>query len=210
MRNMLLTTALASLILRAPEDGGAGDGKPAPEGPADTPPADDRAVRIAAAVMALDDGNDSHWLESGQPAMSAVEAIFGDTTPTRAEVAAVGRVRVNAGQVGGVTSGSPDPLPPGTTSTPTSTPASAPTVTVTPGRIVLVKPASGIDGEAGAVGIVVKVNGDGSVNVKAFSPNGGADVTFTGVRHAAEVEAMPEGADRNAAASCVWDWPPRG
>lgn len=230
MRNLLLTTSLASLILRAPEDGGAGGepppeltpppppepDKPAPEGQAATSPSD-RLGRIAAAVLALDDANDSHWTADGLPSMSAVEAIFGDTTPTRAEVAIVGRLRRKPAQDGGVMTSAPIPEPDTTSTPPASTshgtaPAdapAAPVVTITPGRIVLVKPASGIDGEAGAVGIVVKVNGDDSVNVKAFSPNGGADVTYTGVRHAAEVDAMPEGADKNAAASCVWDWPPR-
>lgn len=66
-----------------------------------------------------------------------------------------------------------------------------------------------VDGEKTCVGLVTKLLDDGSVNVRAFAGNGGSDVNFTGVRNKTEVDAMPDGADKNAARAAVWDWPAR-
>lgn len=49
----------------------------------------------------------------------------------------------------------------------------------------------GFDGEEMASAIVVKVNDDGSVNLKVLAPNGGADIFITGVRHRSEFDEPP-------------------
>lgn len=67
----------------------------------------------------------------------------------------------------------------------------------------------GLDGHFEAAGIVTLVNEDGSINVKAFAPSGGADVSYTGVKARPDVDAMEDGADKNAARAAVWDWPAR-
>lgn len=61
---------------------------------------------------------------------------------------------------------------------------------------------------AESIGLVVKVADDGALNVYAFAPDGGAPGFFTGVRNRADVAAMPDGPDKNAAQSTTWDWPP--
>ena len=54
------------------------------------------------------------------------------------------------------------------------------------------------DGETQAVAKVVKVLDDGSINVRAYAPNGGADQFITGVRHESTLDDLPEGAaERN-------------
>lgn len=262
LAGLLASTAILRMMPDA-ADGGGGFSAPT-----------DRDRALADAVAKLDDANDDHWLADGRPRMEAVEAIFGDTTPTREEVDKIGRVRLTSGNSAGAPStdagtGSElpapasteaDPNPPAPPADPDVVAAAgdgapdlpAPTEPVvptppapinsnvaegstqfrapTPGRIVkLFVPISlvdsdeepkadrrqekvqrgGFDGDEEAVGIVVKVNGDGTLNVKGFAPNGGADHTFTGVRNKAEVDAMPDGADKNAAITATWDWPPR-
>jgi hypothetical protein len=76
-------------------------------------------------------------------------------------------------------------------------------------RMIILTLVDPLDGETEWGGIVTKVNDDGTVNVKGLAPNGGADTFFTGVHSKADVDAMPDGADKNAAKSCVWDWPAR-
>ena len=61
------------------------------------------------------------------------------------------------------------------------------------------------DGETAVAAIVVKVNDDGSANLKLLAPNGGEDGFVTGVRSKAEVDAMADGADKNAAMTCTWE-----
>lgn len=92
------------------------------------------------------------------------------------------------------------------------TAAPEPKQKVSIGRIVIVsldENGDGLDGHFEAAGIVTLVNEDGSINVKAFAPGGGADVCYTGVKAKPDVDAMEDGADKNAARSAVWDWPAR-
>jgi hypothetical protein len=98
---------------------------------------------------------------------------------------------------------------PDTAASPAPAPASADRPAISKCRIVLVTLGAPFDGETEVVGIVVKVNDDGSINARLFAPNGGTDGFVTGARHADEVAAMPEGADRNAASAAVWAFPPR-
>ena len=46
----------------------------------------DRETLVRKSVMTLDPEDDSHWTTTGQPAMKAVEAAFGDTSVSRDEV----------------------------------------------------------------------------------------------------------------------------
>jgi hypothetical protein len=66
-----------------------------------------------------------------------------------------------------------------------------------------------LDGNTFATGLVVKVNPDGSVNAWAFPADGGALQFYTGVRNKAEVAAMPDGDDKNAASACTWSFQTR-
>lgn len=141
----------------------------------------DEDDKLRKAVAQLDDANDLHWLADGRPTMQAVQLFFGDGSPSREEVDAIGRLR--------------------------KTPA--PRQAVTPGRIVSLRFGKPFDGSDTAAGLVVKVEDDDSINVKAFAPNGGSDHTFTGVLYREVVDAMPDGADKNAARSCTWEWPAR-
>lgn len=203
MKTIIAGLLASTAVLRMMSDEGAGG----------TAAATDRQMAIGDAVSKLDDADDSHWLDDGRPRMEAVEATFGDTTPTREEVDKVGRVRVlHASEANN----------PNATTAVDSTNAGAgadlspvkeqPKQSVTPGRMVTLRfpDERPFDGATVAAGVVVNTEfDDGSINVKAFAPNGGADVTFTGVRYRPDVEAMDEGADKNAAMSCTWDWPAR-
>lgn len=80
---------------------------------------------------------------------------------------------------------------------------------ITKGRLVFVALATPIEGETEIVGIVAKVNEDGSINVRGFSPGGGVDPFFSGVLPTEYVDGMVDGADKNAARSATWGWPPR-
>lgn len=109
---------------------------------------------------------------------------------------------------------SPPPAAIDPTTAPPNSPPPAPAQppqSITAGRIVALAFSSDamFDSSTSGVGIVVKVADDGSANVKAFSPDGGADGFFTGVRNADDVAAMPDGADKNAALACTWAFPPR-
>lgn len=173
--------------------------------------------KLAAAVAQLDPANDDHWLADGRARVEAVEAIYGDTSPTREQVDMIGRLR------------NPPPAPPadndhvvegaeqftdpapqtGADAVFTNQNVLAGAASITKGRVVFLTLAAPFDGETEVVGIVVKVAEDGSANVKAFAPNGGADMPFTGVRSTVEVDAMPDGADKNAARTATWSFPPR-
>lgn len=206
MKALISAAMLSTAVLRMMSDEGAGGTS-----------ADPRGDKLRAAVAALDDGNDNHWNIDGKPNMLAVEAFFGDATPTREEVDAIGRVR-NAAKSSAEPAASSLPLPPGVDLNPPAVnelppveQPPKPPATVTPCRLVMLTfdAARPFDGEVHVPGLVLKVFEDGTINVKAFAPNGGADVTVTGVHHVDDALAMPEGADRNAAMSCTWDWPPR-
>lgn len=189
----------------------------------------DRAGEIKRAVDRLDDAEDTHWLEDGRPRMEAVELFFGDTTPTREEVEAVGRVRGEApktiaiGDPGSMPSSEPvadpdvvaaaeseRPADPGPVLT---DPQPAPAVaqqTVSKGRIVFLTLAEAIEGEFEIAGVVAKVNEDGSINVRGVSPGGGVDPFFSGVLPTEYVDAMIDGsAEKNGARTATWHWPPR-
>lgn len=77
---------------------------------------------------------------------------------------------------------------------PSNEPAMPPGDQVTVGRPVLLHFTEGqkFDGERLASGVIVKVCDDGTINVKAFGGNGGADATFTGVMHKSEVDAKAD------------------
>lgn len=76
------------------------------------------------------------------------------------------------------------------------------------GSIVHAFHAQPIDGEGdgGVAAIVVKVNDDGSLNLRCFAPNGGADPFVTGVRRKSDVEAMEDGPDKTR----LWPAPGSG
>lgn len=99
----------------------------------------------------------------------------------------------------------------GATPPPPPEPTPAPAQKVSPGRIVQLTFGGGaeLDGSPTAVGIVTAVLDNGAINVRAFNPSGGADPFYTGVLQTDDVDSMPEGADKNAALSVTWDWPPR-
>jgi len=207
LRNSLLLSAVYFML---PEGGVVGDGANGGGGGMT-----DRQRALADAVAQLDDANDDHWLGDGKPRMEAVEAIFGDTTPTREEVDKVGRVRKTPGtdsELPAPASTQPDPNPP----PPASNTNSSQSPKITAGRIVIINcpkqedGSGGIDGDESCVAIVTKVRDDGTINAHGFAPNGGTAPPFTGVHFAGDVESMPAGADRNAAAAITWDWPPRG
>jgi hypothetical protein len=80
---------------------------------------------------------------------------------------------------------------------------------ITKGRIVYLTLAAPLDGETQIAAIVTQVEAT-SINARGFAPKGGSDPFFTGVMHRDDVAAMPDGADKNAAMSCTWDWPARG
>lgn len=78
----------------------------------------------------------------------------------------------------------------------------------TPGRIVtLTVPGPGVEGVAEVAAVIAKVNDDGSINARAFSPNGGADPFFTGLKSKADHDALAEDDPGRHLAS--WDWPAR-
>lgn len=178
---------------------------------------ENRAINIAAAVNSLDDANDAHWTKAGLPDMKAVEAAFGDSTPTRAEVNEVGRVRAtSAPSTAPADAPADDPdaqAGSGDGTIPAPPPGDAPKAetvpVITAGRVVFLALADPLDGESVVVGIAVKINDDGSINARAFAPNGGADRTYTGVRPTEYVASMTDGADKNAALSATWSFPPR-
>jgi hypothetical protein len=210
MKSLIAAMLLSTAILRMPADEGAG-------GVAASDPT--RIDKLREAVNKLDDADDAHWNADGTAKMEAVEAIFGDSTPTRAEVDAIGRLREAGFQKSAENDPNPAPPPAPTNIDNPRPPAPNPPATATPGRIVTLtfdpkrdaegKPTFSFDGEHVAAAVVTRVYDDGSINVKAFAPNGGADQAFTGVRHKADVDAMPDGADKNAAMSVTWDWPAR-
>lgn len=213
--------------------------------------------KLAAAVAQLDPANDDHWLADGRARVEAVEAIYGDTSPTREQVDMIGRLRnpppapsiveprpivsadtyaegtperadYDLGYASGIEATTHvdgtvfDPADSfafkegysaqrrdGTDAVFTNQNVLAGAASITKGRVVFLTLAAPFDGETEVVGIVVKVAEDGSANVKAFAPNGGADMPFTGVRSTVEVDAMPDGADKNAARTATWSFPPR-
>lgn len=75
----------------------------------------------------------------------------------------------------------------------------------TQGRLVAAYLAEG--GQAAAM--VAKVNEDGTLNLRVFAPDGGADPFFSGVLRKEDVDKMEDGADKNAAMACTWAWPER-
>lgn len=108
----------------------------------------------------------------------------------------------------------PDPMPPveePLTDSPTYTAYAPSSPSITAGRLVVLTVAdkSLIGDDETCVAIVARVNDDGSINVRAFSPNGGEDLFFTGVLETSKVDAMEDGADKNAAKSVTWGWPTR-
>lgn len=226
MRTLIVGLLASTAILRMMPD--ADTGGPVGSDPTASPPdpAIDRIARLKGAVDALDDANDGHWLDDGKPRMEAVEAIFGDTSPTREEVDAIGRVRnvtfqksadpnvappADPDVVAAAGDGAPE-LPPAASTEPDPAPPAPPPqvmATISKGRTVFVTLATPIEGETEIVGIVAKVNEDGSINVRGFSPGGGVDPFFSGVLPTEYVDGMVDGADKNAARSATWGWPPR-
>lgn len=97
------------------------------------------------------------------------------------------------------------------TDSPTYTAYAPSSPSITAGRLVVLTVAdkSLIGDDETCVAIVARVNDDGSINVRAFSPNGGEDLFFTGVLETSKVDAMEDGADKNAAKSVTWGWPTR-
>lgn len=67
-------------------EGQAGAAGSVAEGDGHAPELNERLQR---AVLSLDPKNDEHWTRDGQPAMSAVEKLYGSTDVTRAHVRAV-------------------------------------------------------------------------------------------------------------------------
>jgi hypothetical protein len=167
----------------------------------------ERQKKLAEAVSRLDDAVDTDWNADGSPNMAAVERLFGDTSPTRAEVDAIGRKRAPSVPD---TPPAPASVPPSTTAPGTMmSTAPPPAPTLSPGRIVFLSLADALDGDYTVVGIVVRINADGSANIRALAPNAGADRTYTGVLPTEYVANMADGADKNAALAATWDWPPR-
>ena len=66
-------------------EGQAGETGSVAEGDGHAPELNEKLQR---AVLALDPKNDDHWTKDGQPAMSAVEKLYGSSDITRAQVKA--------------------------------------------------------------------------------------------------------------------------
>lgn len=69
-----------------PAEAATGDAGSVAEGDGYTPELNEKLQR---AVYSLDPTNEDHWTRDGQPAMSAVEKLYGSTDVTRAHVRAV-------------------------------------------------------------------------------------------------------------------------
>lgn len=144
------------------------------------------------ALLGLDPSNDTHWTKAGLPALNHLEGVTGGSV-TRAAVDALvpnGATREDwAGAVEAmVAAGAPDaeaaPEANGTDSVADddraaqSEPAHYEPYVA---GIVQVTTAEPHDGAEVSAAIVVKVNDDGSVNLRLFSANGGADGFLAGV-----------------------------
>jgi hypothetical protein len=171
------------------------------------------------ALATLDPDDDAAWTADGLPRMDVLEALIGDKSITREQVDAIGFTRekarqyraeaaANAPGAAGVTdeTESTEGVPPAVPKPETETLKAGDVAEIyTPapeiGDIVDAyappkDPATGahdggFDGEMMAAAIVVKVNDDGTVNLRVFAPNGGADISVTGVHHHSEYDTPP-------------------
>ncbi len=132
-------------------------------------------MKLKEAVASLDDANDEHWTGAGLARVDVIEGLTGEQH-TREEVDAIGRTRQHE-QHGGSGSQLGDVDEP-------------PTI----GDDVMICWPEGqkFDGEQKALGKVLKIGDDGTLNVKVFGPNGGADAFFTGVRSKEAYDAAEE------------------
>ncbi len=149
------------------------------------------ALTIEAAVASLDDDNPDHWTQAGLPKVEVIQQLTGQTEGVNREtIDAFGRSRKVDGADDQQQASAGEQNEPGD--------LLGSTVKVCwPGEQTF-------DGEQEAVGLVVKVAEDGTLNVKALAPNGGADQTITGLVSAEDHDQI--GDDDPAKNLPWWDY----
>lgn len=173
---------------------------------------------ILDALASLDPTNDGHWTATGQPAVAAVSLLVSDANVSRADIDA-------AAPNWSRTHPSNDPIVPDAGAGPAET-ANLPPATPTPqppinldvalptktarqlpsmGRMVHVHLPEEFDGQNESAGLVVRVNEeDGSVALRIFAANGGADAYSSTVPYIDDVDpSIPVENQMH------WYWPPR-
>ena len=178
------------------------------------------------ALIGLDPSNDTQWTKAGLPALNHLEGVTGEPV-TRAAVDALlpndanregwagaldAMATVDGVKIDETVGIDPALLSPATDPDPASIASAAgilddayatgdaisyePTVS----SVVQVTTAEPHDGAETSAAIVVKVNDDGSVNLRVFSANGGADGFLSGVKYrdltGDEDQPLP-----------FWEWP---
>lgn len=175
MRALRLGVSAPALAFATATEGSAGSGP----------------LSLEEAIGQLDPTNDDHWTAAGLPSLAILKTLTGNTSLTRDEVDAIGRVRDSAG----TTEGETEPAPSEPPELGAHVLAYAP-----PRQEGKGAHDGGFDGDDTAVAIVVKTYEDGSVNLKVLAPNGGADIFVTGAKQ------RTDGSETVA----TWDWLPDG
>lgn len=137
-------------------------------------------------LRGLDPDLNDHWTQAGEPLLAYLNQMT-STDVSRAEVDAITDGTKREAWAEWSATKWPAPTPPD------EPPADG--VARLGDDVLVTFPADQpFDGANEATGKVVLVLPDGSINVRVFAPNGGADQFLTGVRHLSALDGLPEGA----------------